>query len=171
MNRHPSIIFLLLALYFFPTTAWSQPCDNLDAPMAAEIAAQRQAFNQAIADEDIAIIESVLHEQVILVTGTASEVFRGAEAQLALWRDDFADPDRAVYTRTLQCVRVSEVFPVALETGSWRGVIPGRPDEFAAGSYAAKWRNTESGWRLESEIFATRTCGGGFCPATELTDQ
>ncbi len=170
MQNYPSTVFLCFTLACLPALGWSQQCDDQDGSMAAEISIKRQAFNQAILDKDIAAIESVLHEQVILVTGTDSLVFLGAEAQLALWADDFTDPDRAVYTRTPHCLRVSEIAPVALEFGNWRGVMPSGPDDFAAGSYAAKWRSTDKGWRLESEIFATEACGGDFCPATELTE-
>lgn len=166
MQNHTFKTLLFLALICLPPLAWSQQCEDQDGAAAAAIKAQRQAFNQAIIDKDIGAIENVLHEQVLLVTGTDSEVFRGAEAQLAIWSDDFTDPDRVVYTRTPQCVRVSAVAPVALETGNWRGVISTRPNDFAAGSYAAKWRNSVTGWRLESEIFATEACGGVFCPAS-----
>jgi hypothetical protein len=49
---------------------------------------------------DPAAIASVLHENALLVTGTANEVFRGRAAQLALWQEDFAAAERAVYLRT-----------------------------------------------------------------------
>jgi hypothetical protein len=63
---------------------------------------------------------------------------------------------------------VSPVAPVALEYGTWRGERETSTGDFAAGSYVAKWREQNGRWRLESEIFATEACGGGFCPATAI---
>ena len=131
------------------------------------IRAQRADFNAAIATEDSATIASVLHENVLLVTGTASEVFRGRAAQVALWQEDFDAAERAVYVRTPDCVRVSPAFPVALESGRWRGEWQGDPGRFAAGVYAAKWRRVDGAWLLEAELFATEDCGGDFCPEAE----
>jgi len=133
------------------------------------VRAQRVAFNEAIAKKDIEAVAATMHENIILITGTASEVFTGRAAQRSLWQKDFENPRRAVYVRTTDCVRASEVFPVALETGHWRGVRAGPADDsgarsFAAGVYAAKWRSVDGTWLLESEVFATEVCGGDFCP-------
>jgi len=161
-----SLLFVLLNP--LTTLASGQDCANEGDPAAVEsVRAQRQAFNQAIAGKDLSGVEQVLHQNVLLVTGTNSDVYSGLEAQVAIWRDDFTDPDRAVYVRTPRCIRVSAVVPVALEYGSWRGERPTREGEFAAGSYAAKWRKVDGNWQLESEIFATEACGGGFCPASK----
>jgi ketosteroid isomerase-like protein len=143
----------------------AQPCENPgDSAAAGQILERRQAFNAAIAQADAAAIESILDENVVLITGTDSDLFLGREAQTALWREDFERPDRAIYVRTGQCVRVSPAAPVALEWGAWRGVSILAEDDFAAGRYAAKWRKQDGDWWLESEIFATEECGGRFCP-------
>jgi ketosteroid isomerase-like protein len=168
---HHFITLIALTALLAPAAAMS--CEP--APYAAEInaaeidavRAQRAAFNAAIAAEDLDTIAAVLHENVLLVTGTASEVFRGRAAQLALWQEDFAAAERAVYLRTPDCVRVSPAFPVALESGRWRGEWQGDPARFAAGVYSAKWRQVDGAWLLEAELFATEACGGDFCPATE----
>jgi ketosteroid isomerase-like protein len=144
-----------------------QSCESAGDPGAvAAIESRRVAFNRAIAAGDLDGVSAVLHPDVILITGTDSDVYRGRAAQLAIWDSDFGDPDRSVYVRTTRCVRVSPVFPVALEMGEWRGERPatsgGEPD-FAAGRYAAKWRRVDGVWLLESEVFATEACGGGFC--------
>jgi ketosteroid isomerase-like protein len=141
-----------------------------EAAEAAAIRAERQAFNRAIAGKDLARIATVLQANVILVTGTASEVYEGRDAQLALWRGDFDSANRALYARTTTCVRVSATAPVALEIGRWRGQRESAAD-FAAGSYAAKWRRVDRAWTLEAEIYSTETCGGDFCPATAAATQ
>ena len=130
---------------------------------AAAVRSQRQAFNQAIADQDDEVIAAVLAEDVILVTGTDSDLFDDRDAQVAIWKDDFLLDDRAIYVRTTKCVRVSGVYPVALELGAWRGERIDDAASVAAGSYSAKWRKVEGQWLLEAEIFSTETCSGSFC--------
>ena len=159
-------LVLILCLLAAGTSNASGPqCSHSGDPGEINnIQNQRQLFNRAIIDKDIPAIESVLHDEVILITGTDSDVYTGKEAQLAIWSSDFSRPDRAVYVRTPTCIRVSSVYPVALEYGTWRGEKPDGAGSFAAGSYAAKWRMVDKLWRLESEIFATEDCGGDFCP-------
>lgn len=136
-------------------------------PAAAGVYAARAAFNQAIAEKDISAIRGVLAEDVLLVTGTDSTVFNGRSAQLSIWRTDFEAAERAIYERTTTCVSISPLIPIALETGTWRGVRTDDENDFAAGSYAAKWRKFDGTWRLEAEIFSTESCGGSFCPDAE----
>lgn len=160
------ILVLILCLLAAGTSSASDPqCSHSgDTGEINKVQYQRQLFNKAIVDKDIKAIESVLHDEVILITGTDSDVYTGKAAQLAIWSGDFSEPDRAVYVRTPMCVRVSPVYPVALEYGTWRGEKPDGAASFAAGSYAAKWRMVDGLWKLESEIFATEDCGGDFCP-------
>jgi ketosteroid isomerase-like protein len=169
-------LFLLLAiclglLAVFASNASEPLCSHTgESGEVDNIQNQRQLFNRAIMDKDIRAIDNVLHDEVILITGTDSDVYTGKEAQLAIWSSDFSKPDRAVYVRTPTCIRVSPVFPVALEYGTWRGEKTDGAGSFAAGSYAAKWRNVDELWRLESEIFATEDCGGDFCPESAGKD-
>ncbi len=166
MKHLVGITFLLFLLSPVASLASGKDCSNYGDPVAMEsVHVQRKAFNQAIADKDLQTIESIFDEDVLLVTGTDSDIYSGADAQLAIWKDDFTRADRAVYVRTPLCIRVSPVAPVALEYGTWRGERLAGADNFAAGSYAAKWRRVDGRWRLESEIFATEDCGGDFCPA------
>jgi hypothetical protein len=159
-------LVLILCLLAAGTSNASGPqCSHSgNADEINKVQNQRKLFNKAILDKDIPAIESVLHDEVILITGTDSDVYTGKEAQLAIWSSDFSKEDRAVYVRTPTCIRVSSVYPVALEYGTWRGAKPDGAGSFAAGSYAAKWRMVDELWRLESEIFATDDCGGDFCP-------
>lgn len=147
--------------------AADQACQSAGPATAiAAVRARRAAFNAAIVEKDLPAMAATMHEHIILLTGTASEVFTGRAAQLALWQEDFETPGRAVYVRTTNCVRVSEAFPVALENGHWRGVREGSTEDFAAGAYAAKWRRVDGSWLLEAEIFSTEDCGGDFCPVS-----
>ena len=128
------------------------------------VRAARAAFNPAIADKDIDTIAALLAPDVTLVTGTDSTLFNGRDAQLSIWSEDFEAAERAIYDRATNCVSVSPIFPIAFETGSWRGVRTDDPASFAEGSYSAKWRQADGVWQLEAEIFSTERCGGSFCP-------
>ena len=134
-----------------------------DQPQAKALRAQRATFNDAIAEKNVAAIASVLAEEVVLITGTDSDQFHGRAQQLELWRQDFASPERLVYTRTPECIELSGRFPIALERGHWRGERADGAD-FAAGRYSAKWRHDGSAWQLEAEIFMTDRCSASICP-------
>lgn len=165
--KRTSLFVLTLSLLAASALNAAEPqCSHAgDTGEVNKVQNQRQLFNRAIIDKDIQAIERVLHDEVILITGTDSDVYTGQAAQLAIWSSDFSEPGRAVYVRTPACIRVSPVYPVALEYGTWRGEKPDSAGSFAAGSYAAKWRMVDKLWKLESEIFATEDCGGDFCPA------
>lgn len=156
----PVLGFLLI--FVFPAIA--QDCKPASGPDAAGVSARRAAFNEAIAAKDIEVIADVLADNVILVTGTDSDVYTGRDAQLAIWREDFASRRRAVYVRTPECISVFTVAPIALEYGRWRGERETARENFAAGRYAAKWRRIDGAWRLEAEVYATEACSGDFCP-------
>lgn len=174
MSRKQAVV-LALSVALGPSA--TNACESAGPATAINaVRAQRAAFNEAIASKDVDAAAATMHERVILVTGTASEVFTGRATQRSLWQKDFESPGRAVYVRTTDCVRVSEAFPVALETGRWRGVRDDKAngpvaENFAAGVYAAKWRRVDGTWLLEAEIFATEACGGDFCPVDDVGAQ
>ncbi len=169
MRKYVVISALAAALALSAANA----CESAGPPTAIDaVRAQRTAFNEAIANKDIEAVAATIRERVVLVTGTTSEVISGRAAQVSLWQGNFATPGRAVFVRTPDCVRVSEVVPVALETGRWRGEREGQAQEpgaksFAAGTYAAKWHRIDGTWLLEAEIFATEACGGDLCPVDD----
>jgi ketosteroid isomerase-like protein len=146
-----------------PSTALPACSDTANAA-GNGVRAARAAFNQAIADKDIAAITTLLAPDATLVTGTDSTLFNGREAQLSIWQEDFEAAERAIYVRTTDCVSVSPLLPIALETGTWRGTRTDDPQSFAAGIYSAKWRKADGAWLLEAEIFATESCGAAMCP-------
>ena len=165
MKNHLRNSFVTLAAFAFPILGSASDCESNGAVADLErIQAQRKAFNQAIVEKDDRAIGNILREDVILLTGTDSDLFADRNAQVAIWQEDFASEERAIYERTAQCVRVSGVAPVAMEYGVWRGQRVADEDSFAAGSYAAKWRKEDGEWRLEAELFSTETCAGDFCP-------
>jgi hypothetical protein len=133
-------------------------------PAAVAVREARDSFNRAIAQRDHEAIAGILAEDVILVTGSDSELVRGRATQVEIWREDFKDDLRLVYVRKPDCVYLSPLLPIALETGTWRGAPQERGDDHVGGSYVAKWRLIGHRWMLEAEIFATMDCGGRLCP-------
>ncbi|MCT2398038.1 YybH family protein [Novosphingobium mangrovi (ex Huang et al. 2023)] len=124
---------------------------------AVEIAirTRRAAFNRAIAEGDVAAIQPLLGRDVVMMTGSDSAIVSGRNAQIKVWRREFASPARAVYTRTPTSVAVSRVEPVALETGHWQGVEARSGKALASGDYSAKWREVLGEWVIVAEIYAT----------------
>lgn len=91
----------------------------------------------------------------MVVTGTDSAVRTDRKAQLAIWKANFASPDRAIYTRLPDTITVSSVEPIAMEHGRWEGVMAASSEVFASGAYAAKWRELRGNWVIEAEIYMT----------------
>ncbi|WP_333604843.1 DUF4440 domain-containing protein [Novosphingobium sp.] len=119
------------------------------------IRARRAAFNRAIVEGDVAAISSVLGRDVMMVTGSDSEVVAGRNAQLKVWRREFASPARMIYTRTPAAIAVSRIEPVALEHGHWQATEASSGRALAFGDYSAKWREVLGEWVIVAEIYAT----------------
>ncbi|MBY6204562.1 nuclear transport factor 2 family protein [Halomonas denitrificans] len=174
-RREPrrTISFLLAAstLWFGPPLYAEPAFSNCSHGADADrIVAQRERFNAAIRDEDIDTINEILVDDVVLITGTDSDIYAGSVRQLALWARDFESDERLVYTRTPSCIDVSAGFPIALEHGQWRGEpIDGRPGH-ARGRYTAKWRNDGTIWRIEVETYMTVECTPPVCPRSENSE-
>lgn len=116
---------------------------------------RRAAFNRALAEADLDAIGPILAPEVVLVAGTDSALISGRKAQLLAWKREFAAPERTIYTRTPEAIRISPAYPVAFEHGSWTGVSAGSGATLASGSFTAKWRLTGGEWRIEAELYLT----------------
>lgn len=121
----------------------------------------RTAFNNAIKEDDMEVMAKLFDESVVLVTGTDSDVFIGKEKQLELWRSEMGDSDRLAYVRATTSVRVSPLYPIAMESGLWTGKA--KTGDEVGGEYSAKWRCEGQQWVLEAELFVTTRCAGALC--------
>lgn len=128
---------------------------HIDVTPDLLIRTRRAAFNRAIADGDAAAIGPILARDCVMVTGTDSAVIAGRNAQVKVWQREFAAPNRLVYERLPTSITVSEVEPIALEQGEWRGTEKGSDTPAASGVYTAKWREVAGQWVIEAEIFVT----------------
>ncbi|NNU17246.1 DUF4440 domain-containing protein [Parvularcula sp. ZS-1/3] len=128
---------------------------ELDCRLDHPITEARAAFNRAIAEKKTGPIKRLLVEDAVLVTGTDSGVISGRDAQVEVWRADFAQAGRFVYVRTPRCVLPSEEEPIVTELGTWVGKPEKADGSEVRGDYTAKWREVEGKWKLEAEIFTT----------------
>lgn len=134
----------------------------IEAPAAAQVRSARAAFNQAIVERDLDVIDALLMPTYHIVTGRSSQD-DGHDANVAVWETMFAADTTMLYVRTPREVRVSDTFGLAEELGNWAGnyTANGQPGE-ASGVYAAKWQlSTDGRWLLQSEVFTTLECSGG----------
>jgi len=127
------------------------------------VRAARAAFNKAISEADADTIGKILAEDTVLVAGTNSAVISGRAEQVGVWEADFADPARLVYMRNTDKVTLSPLYPMAMETGTWRGAPAGNDTDWVGGSYTAKWRLIDGQWQVEAETYMTTGCGGALC--------
>jgi len=148
MRLNPSLIFAVSTMLAASGVSAAERC--MDSDQARAIEAQRQSFNRAIEAADLDTIAGVLSEDVLLITGTDTDLYSGREAQVELWRSDFASSERLVYVRTPECIQVSERFPIALERGRWRGEPKDGRSGVVQGGYSAKWRHGGDAWRSRS---------------------
>ena len=139
-------------------------CTAPPGPETVMVQEARAGFNKAILEKDIDGVAAVLADDVVLISGTDSLQFAGRNAQLELWREEFARDDRLIYDRSPACVTVSKLYPIAMEIGEWRGSRSAGDENFVGGSYSAKWRKVDDRWVIEAETFITTACGGALCP-------
>jgi ketosteroid isomerase-like protein len=151
----------MIALAFLAAAAAHSPGA---AVAEGQIRAQRTVFNRAIASGDLPTIAAMFTEDAQVITGSGSRVFCGRAAQVGLWWEDLQAPSRAIYVRTRARIELSPLYPIAMESGHWRGVDSKAATDWASGSYAAKWRRVDGKWLIESETYMTTACGGKFCP-------
>ncbi|WP_439106105.1 nuclear transport factor 2 family protein [Congregibacter sp.] len=135
--------------------ALAQDCSS------AGVSKARTAFNHAIRDDDLDAMARIFDDNLVLVTGSDSDVYLGRDRQLEIWRSDVSDPNRLRYVRETTAVEMSPLYPIAMESGLWTGSAPGGDE--VGGQFTAKWRCDDGQWRLEAEIFMTTRCSNSLC--------
>lgn len=123
----------------------------MPAPDAA-IRAKRKLTNRLIAAHDAARLRPHLAADMVLITGDGG-LIQGAEAVLAAFAGQFAEPGFVAYERTTETVDMAEDGRRAAETGRWVGTWRGRAP--VSGIYMAAWRESLGQWVLERELYVT----------------
>ncbi len=116
------------------------------------IRAKRKLTNRLIAARDAARLRPHLTDDVMLIVGDGA-LIQGADAVVAAFASQFADPDFVNYVRTTETVELAADGARAAEIGRWVGRWKDRRE--MSGVYMATWRESRGQWRLERELYVT----------------
>ena len=123
---------------------------------AAEIRAAREASNRALATKDIKAFAESLAPDFVMIRGNGILV-PSRQAYIDLISGDFKNPNATRYERIPGKIELSSAAPLAAEHGHWTGTLPNGKRAYG-GAYLAMWRQTETGWKIRSELFVVLTC-------------
>jgi ketosteroid isomerase-like protein len=121
-------------------------------PAEAAIRAKRKLTNRLIAGREAARLRPHLTDDMLLVVGDG-DLIQGADAVVAAFAGQFADPGFVTYVRTTVTVELADDGHRAAETGRWVGTW--KPDVQMSGLYMAAWRESRGQWLLERELYVT----------------
>lgn len=118
----------------------------------ASIRAKRKLTNRLIAAHDAARLRPHLTGDMLLIVGDG-DLVQGADAVVAAFASQFADPAFIAYVRTTDTVELAADGRRAAETGRWVGRWTGGVE--MSGAYMATWRENRGQWLLERELYVT----------------
>jgi ketosteroid isomerase-like protein len=123
----------------------------MPAPDVA-IRAKRKLTNRLIAAHQAARLRPHLADDMLLIVGDG-DLINGADAVVAAFASQFADPAFVAYVRTTDAVEIADDGRRAAETGRWIGSWKGGVE--VSGTYMAAWRESRGQWLLERELYIT----------------
>ena len=115
------------------------------------IRARRKLTNKIIAAHDAGRLAPFFDSQVNLISGEGG-LLMGAQAVLAAFQAQFADPSFVTYARITESVTLDAEGQRAAETGTW---VATWKDAASSGPYLAVWKKSVGQWVIESETFVT----------------
>jgi ketosteroid isomerase-like protein len=116
------------------------------------VRAKRKLTNRLIAAHDAARLRPHLTDDMMLIVGDG-DLIRGADAVVAAFAAQFADPGFIAYVRTTETVEVAADGARAAETGRWVGTWKDGVE--MSGVYMAAWRANRGQWLLERELYVS----------------
>src|SRR5581483_10331092 len=105
---------LLIGSRRFPSQPRTMPLPD------GAIRAKRKLTNRLIAAHDAARLRAHLTDDMLLIVGDG-DLIGGADAVVAAFASQFADPDFVAYVRTTDAVELADDGHRAAETGRWVG--------------------------------------------------
>jgi ketosteroid isomerase-like protein len=123
----------------------------MPSPEAA-IRARRKLTNRLIAAHDAARLKPHFADDIVVIVGDGGAL-QGAEAVVAAFAAQFADPAFIDYVRATDTVALHKDGGRAAETGCWVGRWKGGVE--MSGAYMAAWRESRGQWLLERELYVT----------------
>ena len=121
------------------------------------IRARRRLTNKLIAAHDAARLKPFFAPDATLTPGGGTPIL-GAQAIVAAFADQFADPEFQTYIRTPQTVEIAAAGDHAAESGTW--VAQWKAGELS-GRYLASWRKVTGQWLIDNELYVTLSEGPG----------
>ena len=123
----------------------------------------RLSQNRAMAAGDIELAASFWTEDVSLRRGLGQGV-EGKTAYRQLLVPSGNRDSSVSYEREPEGIEVSARWPLAFETGKWRGRL-GSPSGpvVIEGRYSAQWVKRDGRWLIRSEVFVALGCEGTGC--------
>ena len=115
------------------------------------IRARRKLTNKIIAAHDAGRLAPFFDSKVNLISGEGGLLI-GAQAVLAAFQAQFADPSFVTYARTTESVTLDADGARAAEIGSW---VATWKDATSSGPYLTVWKKSVGQWVIESETFVT----------------
>jgi len=116
------------------------------------IRAKRKLTNRLIAAHDAQRLRPHLTDDMLLIVGDG-DLIQGADAVVAAFAGQFADPAFVAYVRTTEAVVLADDGQRAAESGRWVGAWTGGAE--ISGVYLAAWRQSRGQWLLERELYVT----------------
>ena len=115
------------------------------------IRARRRLTNKLIAAHEAARLRPFFAADVKLIVGDGALIL-GADAVIAAFASQFADPAFGTYVRETERVELDADGGRAAESGRWTARWTGSD---MAGTYLAVWRKVTGQWVIESELYVT----------------
>jgi len=117
------------------------------------IKAERLRQNAAIAAWKIDDVAAFWTDDVTICRGLGTQL-AGKAAYRKLFESDAPSPSQIVYQREPSAIDVSPHWPLAFETGVWRGHLGGASGPIViSGRYSAQWVKRDGRWLIRSEVF------------------
>jgi ketosteroid isomerase-like protein len=124
------------------------------------IKAARLQQNAAIAAFRPAEVATFWTDDVTICRGLGIQL-AGKTAYRKLFEDDASTPGRIVYQREPAEIQVSPHWPLAFESGVWRGHLGSASGPTViSGRYSAQWVKRDGHWLIRSEVFVALDAAG-----------
>ncbi len=127
------------------------------------IKTERRRQNAAIATYQLDAVAAFWTEDVTICRGLGTQL-AGKTAYRKLFENEAPSPSQIVYQREPDTIDVSPRWPLAFETGVWRGHLGGvNGPTVISGRYSAQWVRREGRWLIRAEVFvALEGAGAGL---------
>lgn len=127
------------------------PKQDTSTAAEIEIRALRDQSNAAIARHDVAAATAMMRDDVRVISSHGSLV-DGLPAMAQAFGEVFADAKFVTYIREPESIEVGGA--TAAEIGRWDGRWQ---DKVVRGTYLARWQHSDTGWRVEAELYIPLT--------------